>query len=92
MHTMTGRLITMLLSLEFVLPATPAQNWNFVARLNPELDDIVRQSMGGHEPGQSIRGAGWHESGSEGEYLLYGPGRLLDYVARRQTPGHCSNF
>jgi gluconolactonase len=41
MHTMTRRLITMLLSLGFVLPATPAQNWNFVARLNPELDDIV---------------------------------------------------
>jgi gluconolactonase len=41
MHTITRRLITVLLALGFVLPTTPAQNWNFVARLNRELDDIV---------------------------------------------------
>jgi gluconolactonase len=41
MHTMTRHLVTLLLALGFALTITQAQNWNFVARLNPELDDII---------------------------------------------------
>src|ERR1700730_458002 len=41
MHTMTRDLVTLLLALGFALTITQAQNWNFVARLNPELDDIL---------------------------------------------------
>ena len=41
MHSMTRHLVTLLLALGFALTITQAQNWNFVARLNPELDDII---------------------------------------------------
>ena len=38
---MTKRSISLLSILAFVLTIAQAQNWNFVARLNPALDDIV---------------------------------------------------
>jgi len=41
MRMMTKRSIGLLSSLGFVLSIAQAQNWNFVARLNPALDDIV---------------------------------------------------
>src|ERR1700730_11025051 len=38
---MTKRSLSLLSFLAFVLTIAQAQNWNFVARLNPALDDIV---------------------------------------------------
>ena len=38
---MKRHLIILLSALGFFLTVTPAQNWNFVARLNPALDEIV---------------------------------------------------
>jgi gluconolactonase len=38
---MKRHLVVLLIALGLVLGITPAQNWNFIARLNPALDEIV---------------------------------------------------